>query len=80
MEFVDLRLGICVYVYVAVVVQSLPTIASLNTSLYMVYSGFQDYFFGLYDGPYTPGQALDIVGDVVDAIVTLVEVSSTETS
>lgn len=65
---------------IAVVVQSLPSIASLNTSLYMVYSGFQDYFFGLYDGTYTPRQALDIVGDVVDAIVALVEVSSTETS
>lgn len=51
-----------------------PTLASLNTSLYLVYAGYQDYFFDLYDKKVTPRQGLDTVPDVVSAIVDFIEV------
>lgn len=58
----------------AVVTQDLPAIDSLNTSLYMVYAGFQDYFFPLYDQTITPRHAVRMVPSVVDAIISAVEV------
>lgn len=56
-----------------IVVQSLPTLATLNSSLYVVYAGYQDYFFSLYDSVLSPRETLSIVGSVVDAVVELVE-------
>jgi hypothetical protein len=44
-------------------------------SLYLVYAGYQDYFFSLYNSILTPRQALDIVPDVVKAISDHIEVS-----
>lgn len=60
----------------AVVVQSLPTIATLNSSLYVVYAGYQDYFFSLYESVLTPQETLQLVDPVVQAIVDLIEVST----
>ncbi|KAG0601664.1 hypothetical protein M758_11G130200 [Ceratodon purpureus] len=57
----------------AVVAQTLPTEASLNQSLYMVYAGFHDYFFDLYEKKRTPGEGLDSVPDVTAAITTTIE-------
>lgn len=57
------------------VVQSLPKSSTLNSSLYMVYAGYQDYFFSLYDDILTPTQTLNIVSDVVSAIVSAIQVS-----
>lgn len=54
--------------------ETLPTLASLNSSLYLVYAGYQDYFFDLYDKKVTPRQGLDTVPDVVSAIVDHIEV------
>jgi len=56
-----------------IVVQSLPTIATLNSSLYVVYAGYQDYFFSLYDSALTPQETLQLVDPVVQAIVDLIE-------
>lgn len=56
--------------------QSLPAVDSLNTSLYFVNAGFQDYFFPLYYKNSTKSQTLDLVDSVVDAIVTAVQVFS----
>lgn len=39
----------------------------------MMYAGFQYYFFDLYEKKLTPGQGLDTVPDVVDAINTAIE-------
>lgn len=61
----------------AVVVQNLPTIATLNTSLYVVYAGYQDYFFSLYESVLTPQETLQLVTPVVEAIVDLIEVHRT---
>lgn len=58
----------------AAVKETLPSLASLNQSLYMVYAGYQDYFFDLYDKKVTPRQGLDTVPDVVSAIVNHIEV------
>lgn len=58
----------------AAVKETLPSLASLNQSLYMVYAGYQDYFFDLYDKKVTPRQGLDTVPDVVSAIVDHIEV------
>jgi hypothetical protein len=41
----------------------------------MVYAGYQDYFFSLFDDILTPSQTLNIVSDVVAAIVSAIEVS-----
>lgn len=60
---------------IAVVNQSLPSLQSLNASLYMVNAGYQDYFFSLYNQTLIPAQALDIVPSVVDAIITAIRVS-----
>ncbi|XP_073385026.1 GDSL esterase/lipase At4g01130-like [Physcomitrium patens] len=57
----------------AVVQTTLPAENSLNQSLYMMYAGFQYYFFDLYEKKLTPGQGLDTVPDVVDAINTAIE-------
>lgn len=59
---------------IAVVNQSLPSLQSLNASLYMVNAGYQDYFFSLYNQTLIPAQALDIVPSVVDAIITAIRV------
>ncbi|XP_024359742.1 GDSL esterase/lipase At4g01130 isoform X2 [Physcomitrium patens] len=56
-----------------VVYQSLPASDSLNTSLYFVYAGFQDYFFPMYYQTMTPTEALDIVDAVVDSIVAAIQ-------
>jgi len=61
-----------------VVVQSLPTIATLNSSLYVVYAGYQDYFFSLYDSSLTPQETLQLVDPVVQAIVDLIEVRTSQ--
>lgn len=53
----------------------------MNSSFYMVYSGFQDYFFPLYYRQMTVTQLLAIVPSVVDAILKAVEVrNSCQTS
>ena len=57
------------------VVQSLPKSSTLNSSLYMVYSGFDEYFLNLYHNGLTPAETLKTVGDVVKAIVSALEVS-----
>ncbi|KAG0564188.1 hypothetical protein KC19_8G090500 [Ceratodon purpureus] len=49
-------------------VQSLPKLATWNESLFVVWSGYQDYFFSLYDKKLTVSQTKKIVGDVVAAI------------
>jgi hypothetical protein len=40
----------------------------------MVWAGYQDYFFDLYDGKLMPRQSLDTVPSVVTAITTALEV------
>lgn len=60
----------------AVVAQALPAETSLNQSLYVVYAGFHDYFFDLYEKKLTAAQVLDSVPDVVAAITTAIEVIS----
>jgi hypothetical protein len=57
-------------------VQSLPALATWNSSLFMVWSGYQDYFFSLYDKKLTVSQTKKIVPEVVDAIEELIVVSS----
>ena len=64
----------CGYDHLAAVNQSLPAVDSLNTSLYFVNAGFQDYFFPLYYKNLTTSEALDLVDSVVDAIITAVKV------
>jgi hypothetical protein len=59
----------------AVVVQKLPFLNQTSESLYLVYAGYQDYFFSLYDSILTPRQTLTIVPDVVQSISNLIEVS-----
>lgn len=59
----------------AAIHQSMPTLASINTSFYMVYPGYQDYFFGIYNKELTPKEAFHIVESVVDAITDAVKVS-----
>lgn len=58
----------------AVVVQPLPTLNSVNQSLFLVYAGYQDYFYSLYDETLTPRQTLNIVEEVVESIGTHIEV------
>nr|PNR55405.1 hypothetical protein PHYPA_006302 [Physcomitrium patens] len=48
--------------------QSLPSVASLNSSLYIVQAGFQDYFFSLYEQKSTTRRLLTKVDSVVSAI------------
>jgi alpha-L-fucosidase len=57
-------------------VQSLPLLSTWNESLFTVWSGYQDYFFSLYDKKLTIKQTEKIVPDVVAAIETLIEVRS----
>lgn len=57
-------------------VQKLPFLNQSSESLYLVYAGYQDYFFSLYDSILTPRQSLTIVPDVVQAISDHVEVSA----
>jgi hypothetical protein len=51
-------------------VQSLPKLDTFNTSLFVVYAGYQDYFFSLYEQKLTIKQTHMIVDDVVKAIST----------
>jgi hypothetical protein len=51
-------------------VQSLPKLATFNSSLFVVYAGYQDYFFSLYEQKLTIKQTQMIVDDVVKAIST----------
>lgn len=74
--FLCFRIEKSVVNYFAAVNQSLPSIDSLNTSLYFVNAGFQDYFFPLYYKNLTKSETLELVDTVVDAIVTAVKVSS----
>ncbi|KAG0575663.1 hypothetical protein KC19_5G021500 [Ceratodon purpureus] len=53
--------------------QTLPAVDSLNTSLYFVNAGFQDYFFPLYYKEITAKEALELVDSVVGAIITAVK-------
>jgi hypothetical protein len=62
-------------VLVAGLVQSLPKLATVNESLFLVWPGYQDYFFSLYNKQLTVQQTAKIVPDVVAAIEELVEVS-----
>ena len=55
--------------------QSLPKLATWNESLFMVWSGYQDYFYSLYDKKLTVSQTRKIVPDVVKAIEEHIEVS-----
>jgi hypothetical protein len=56
-----------------IVVQPLPTLNSVNQSLFLVYAGYQDYFYSLYDETLTPRQTLNIVEEVVESIGTHIE-------
>jgi alpha-L-fucosidase len=56
-----------------IVVQKLPFLNQTSESLYLVYAGYQDYFFSLYDSILTPRQTLTIVPDVVQSISNLIE-------
>jgi len=49
-------------------VQSLPKLSTFNESLFVVYAGYQDYFFSLYEKSLTIKQTKKIVPDVVKAI------------
>jgi hypothetical protein len=60
-------------VLVAGLVQSLPKLATVNESLFLVWPGYQDYFFSLYNKQLTVQQTAKIVPDVVAAIEELVE-------
>lgn len=53
--------------------QSLPEISTLNTSVYMVQAGFQDYFFPLYYKNSTTKKLLKRVPKVVSAISDMLE-------
>lgn len=55
--------------------QVLPAENSVNQSLYVMYAGYHDYFFDLYEKKLTPAKALEAVPDVVDAITTAIEVT-----
>lgn len=55
-------------------VQGLPKLASFNESLFLVYAGYQDYFFSLYEQKLTIKQTHMIVDDVVKAISTHIKV------
>lgn len=55
--------------------QSLPKLATFNESLFVVYAGYQDYFFSLYDKTLTVSQTKKIVPDVIKAIEDLIVVS-----
>ena len=57
-------------------VQSLPKLANFSSSLFVVYAGYQDYFFSLYDGTLSIKKTKKIVPDVVKAIEDLIVVSS----
>jgi hypothetical protein len=57
-------------------VQSLPKLSTFNESLFVVYAGYQDYFFSLYDGSLTIKQTKKIIPDVVKAIEDHIVVSS----
>jgi len=61
-------------------VQSLPTLASVNESLFFVWPGYQDYFFSLYDKTLSPSNTTKIIPDVVAAIEAFLVVSSSCTS
>jgi len=54
-------------------VQSLPKLANISSSMFLVWSGYHDYFFSLYDKKLTVSQTKKIVPDVVDAIETLLK-------
>jgi alpha-L-fucosidase len=56
-------------------VQSLPLLSTFNESLFLVYAGYQDYFFSLYDKTLTVKQTKKIVPDVVKAIEDLIVVT-----
>jgi hypothetical protein len=58
------------------VTQVLPTVASLNSSLYLVYAGFHDYMSGFYDNTLTPAEAQAIVPSVVTQIISAVQVTA----
>lgn len=49
-------------------VLSLPKLATVNESLFMVWAGHHDYFFSLYDKTLSPSRTRKIVPDVVAAI------------
>jgi alpha-L-fucosidase len=49
-------------------VQSLPLLSTWKESLFTVWSGYQDYFFSLYDKKLTTKQTEKIVPNVVAAI------------
>ncbi|XP_024360447.1 GDSL esterase/lipase At4g01130 isoform X1 [Physcomitrium patens] len=61
------------HLLVFVVATKLPAENSINQSLYTVFAGFHDYVFDLYTTKLSPGEALDAVSDVVDAMVTTIE-------
>lgn len=56
----------------------MPTVESLNSSLYVVNAGFQDYLTILSNRTLTPSeahdQALEMVPSVVNAIIEAVQV------
>uniref|UniRef100_A0A7I4BN57 GDSL esterase/lipase n=1 Tax=Physcomitrium patens TaxID=3218 RepID=A0A7I4BN57_PHYPA len=72
-ERYKIRLWFYEYMNPGIVVQPLPTLNSINQSLFLVYAGYQDYFYSLYDKTLTPRQALNIVEEVVESIGTLIE-------
>lgn len=49
-------------------VQSLPKLSSVNSSLFTVWAGYQDYFWSLYEKKLTVSQTRKIVPEVVKAI------------
>lgn len=71
------ELNLVAYNWCAGLVQSLPKLASVNASLFLVWSGYQDYFFSLYDKALSPSKTKKIVPDVVEAIEELLVVSFT---
>lgn len=54
--------------------QSLPKLSTFNQSLFVVYAGYQDYFFSLYDKELSIKETKNIVKDVVNAIGDLIVV------
>lgn len=57
--------------------QFLPSYESLNTSIYMVQAGFQDYFFPLHNMKTTTKLLLRNMPEIVSAISDLLKVSFT---
>lgn len=55
----------------------MPKLATVNESLFLVWAGYQDYFFSLYDKTLSPSKTKKIVPDVVEAIEELLVVSFT---